>query len=121
MKGPTMKSNIMKTMSLVLALFVAGSLPSWAQDSELDKLKANMEKMQKSMEEMQKKIVDLEKEKAEKAAAPAPSAQSAIERTSPSYKTLEKVAAGQDIGRASEVVQRPAMNDQQEAAQRSKD
>ncbi len=113
-----MKTKIMKTMSLVLALFVANSLPSWAQDSELDKLKANMEKMQKTMEEMQKKILELEKEKA---AAPAPSAKSAIEQASPSYKVLEKVAAGQDIGKASEVTQRPAMNDQQEAAQRSKD
>jgi len=37
-KGPVTKSNLMKTMSLVLALFVAGSLPAWAQDSELDKL-----------------------------------------------------------------------------------
>jgi len=67
---------------------------------------------------MQKKIAELEKEKAEKAAAAAPTA---IERNSASYKTLEKVAAGQDIGKASEVTQRPAMNDQQEAAPRSKD
>src|SRR5580765_560077 len=68
------------------------------------------------MEEMQKKIAELEKEKEkEKAAA------SAIERTSPSYKALEKVAAGEDIGTASPVGQRPALNDQQEGAQRSKD
>jgi len=79
MKTPIMKSNILKTMSLVLALFAAGGFPAWAQNSELDQLKANMQKMQKSMEEMQKKIAELEKEKA------AATAKSAIERTSPSY------------------------------------
>jgi outer membrane DcaP-like protein len=110
-----MKSNIMKTMSLVLALFAAGGLTAWAQSPELDQLKATMQQMQKTMEEMQKRIAELEKEKA---AAPTPSA---IERTSPSYKALEKVAAGQDIGTASPVGQRPALNDQQEGAQRSKD
>ena len=110
-----MKSNIMKTMALVLALFAASGLPAWAQNSELDQLKANMQKMQKSMEEMQKKLEELEKEKA------AASASNAVARTSPSYQTLEKVAAGKDIGTASPVGHRPALNDQQEGAQRSKD
>lgn len=110
-----MKSNIMKTMSVVLALSAAGGLPAWAQNSELDQLKATMQQMQKSMEEMQKKIAEMEKEKA---AAPAASA---VERTSPSYQALEKAATGKDIGSASPVGHRPALNDQQEAAQRSKD
>ena len=110
-----MKSNIMKTMSLVLALSAAGGLPAWAQDSELDKLKASMQQMQKNMEEMQKKIAELEKEKA------AATNKSAIEKTSPSFQALEKVAAGQDIGTASPVGQRPALNDQQEGAQRPND
>jgi hypothetical protein len=117
MKTPIVKSNLMKTMSLVLALFAAGGLPAWAQDSELDKLKANMQQMQKNMEEMQKKIMELEKEKTNAPAA----APSAIERTSPSFQTLEKVAAGEAVGHASQVAQRPALNDQQEGAQRPKD
>src|SRR4030095_9278777 len=67
-----------------------------------------------NMEEMQKKIAELEKEKA------AATAKYAIEKTSPSYQALEKVAAVQSIGTARPVGQRPAMNEQQEGAQRPK-
>ena len=41
--------------------------------------------------------------------------------TSPSVKTLEKVAAGEQVGQQSPVKDRKAMNDQQEAASRPKD
>ena len=76
-----------------------------------------MQQMQKNMEEMQKKIAELEKEKTAAASAIAP----VRAPTSPPSKTLEKVAAGEDIGTASLVVHRPALNDQQEGAQRPKD
>ncbi len=110
-----MKTNMMKVIPLVVVLLVLRAVPAVAQSSELDQLKVTLQHMQKTIAEMQQKIAELEKEKA---VTPAPSA---IERNSPSYKALEKVAAGQDIGSASPVAQRPAFNDQQEAAQRSKD
>ena len=106
-----MKPNVMKTIPLIIALLTAGIIPAWAQNPELDQLKATMQQMQKTMEEMQKKIAELEKEK-----AAAPSATNGIERNSPSYQTLEKVAAGQDVGKASPVQDRHSFNDQQEGA-----
>lgn len=102
------------TAGVALGVFTAPIARAQSPE-ELQQLKANMQQMQKTMEEMRKKIAELEKEKA---AAPAASA---IDRTSPSYKALEKVAAGQDIGSASPVGQRPSFNDQQEGAQRPKD
>jgi len=100
--------------SVALGVFTAPIARAQSPE-ELQQLKAKLQEMQKSMEEMQKKIAELEKEKA------AATTKSAIEKTSPSYQALEKVAAGQGIGTASPVVQRPALNDQQEGAQRSKD
>jgi hypothetical protein len=96
----------------MLTLLFVGGTRAWAQQSELDQLKATMQTMQKNMEDMQKKIADLEKEKTQAAA---------VTNNSPSVKTIEKAAAGEDIGHASPVAARPAMNDQQEGAQRPKD
>ena len=104
-------------MLLALVLLAAGSLRVSAQNAELDQLKATLQQMQKTINEMQKKISDLEREKATNA-APAPSL---IERTSPSYQALEKVAAGTNLGSASLIEHRPALNDQQEGAPRPKD
>jgi len=60
-----MKPTIMKTLPVLLALTLAGSLPAWAQNADLDQLKTQLQSMQKMMEEMQKKIDQLEKEKAQ--------------------------------------------------------
>jgi hypothetical protein len=120
MKTTIMKYNVMKTMSLVLALFAAGGLTARAQDSDLDKLKANMEQMQKNMEEMQKKIADLEREKTATAAAMARGSNALVE-TSASVRAMEKIAAGGQVGTQSPVASRGALNDQQDAAPRSKD
>jgi hypothetical protein len=110
------RNRLVSGLAASVALGVFTTPIARAQSSEeLQQLKATMQQMQKSMEEMQKKIAELEKEKA------AAAAKSAIERTSPSYQALEKVAAGQPIGTASPVGQRPALNDQQEGAQRPKD
>jgi hypothetical protein len=103
----------MKIAPLVLVLLTA--IPASAQNSELDQMKNTLQQMQKTIDEMQKKILELEKEKAE-ARTP-----SAIEKVSPSYQTLEKIAAGQDLGHPSQIEQRPALNDQQEGAPRPRD
>ena len=120
-----MKNILTKTTPIVLALIVASSTLAQAQDSELEQVKAAMKAMQKQMEEMQKKIADLEREKQEKekaaAAAPTPPAPSKVAENSPSVQAVEKVAAGGDIGTQSPVADRHALNDQQEAAPRSKD
>ena len=110
------RNRLVSALAASVALGVFTAPIARAQSAEeIQQLKANMQKLQKSMEEMQKKIAELEKEKA------AATTKSAIEKTSPSFQTLEKVAAGQGIGTASPVVQRPALNDQQEGAQRPKD
>ena len=111
-----MKTSLITKLSLVFVLLATGSLRVSAQNAELDELKANLQRMQKTIEQMQKKISDLEKEKAVQTNAP-----SILERTSPSYQTLEKVAAGTNVGNASLIEHRPALNDQQEGAQRPKD
>jgi len=107
-----MKSLLIKTVVLVLVL--ATGLSAQAQNPELDQLKNTLQQMQKTIDEMQKKITELEKQK-----AAAPPAQTAID-ASPSYQSLEKIAAGL-LGTATQVERRPALNDQQEGAPRAKD
>jgi outer membrane DcaP-like protein len=118
-----MKPNPMKTKTTRLtaafvacALLGAGTLPAPCQSSELDQVKAAMETMRKNMEEMQKKLNELEAQK-----TAAPKTPSATEQSSQSVQTLEKVAAGQDIGNTTPVEHRPALNDQQEGAPRRTD
>jgi hypothetical protein len=86
---------------------------------EFKQLKGMVEQMQKTIEAQNARIVDLEKPKA----APAPTAvlPGVTAKTSPSLRTVEKVAAGEEVGQQSLVTYRGAMNDQQEAASRPKD
>ena len=105
---------------LAAALFAAPTLPTSAQNSELEELKAKMKAMEQTMEEMKQKIAELEKQKAP-APAPAQARASLLESNSPSVQTLEKVAAGETVARQSPVEDRGAMNDQQTAASRPKD
>lgn len=115
-----MKSKILLTTPLVLALLAVGSIPARAQDSDLDKLKAQMETMQKNMQEMQKKISDLEAEKA-KAAAAAPSTNAPFTTTAGGEKVQFAPVTKEVVGHASQVTPRNALNDQQEAAPRPDD
>src|SRR5262245_13285134 len=115
-----MKMNIAKATPLTLALLIAGGTSAWAQSSELDQLKTQMEQMQKTMQDMQKKINELEaKEKAPTAAST--NALPVVAASSPSVQTIEKIASGQDIGEASLVQDRGALNDQQVGAPRPTD
>ena len=107
-----------------IILTVGVGLTAPTRGSEIDDLKAQMQAMQKSMEQMQKKIAQLESEnQAQKqrtaAAKPAPlgpaqapPGASAVTIAPPTV-TVE--------GHASEIKQRPAVNDQQVAAPRPND
>src|SRR6185436_12346272 len=85
---------------------------------EFKQLKTMMEQMQKTIEAQNARIAELEKGKA----AAKPSVMPGVTaETSPSIRTVEKVAAGGSIGHQSPVTFRDALNDQQEAASRPKD
>src|ERR1700741_2078417 len=121
-----------KTSFLTLFVLFAVLVPAPA--SELDELKATIQSMQKSMEQMQAKIADLERENhkqkhhppdsktgpaaaaepavATEGAASAPASDQAV-TIAPTAVTIE--------GRASEIKDRPAMDDQHEAAPRPND
>lgn len=130
-----MKKDSGVAVIVMIALSIGVGPTSSARASEIDDLKAEMRIMQQSMDQMQKKISQLEqenqkqKQKQQVAATrtvPAPPAEgphpapplidangNAVVTIAPQTVTLE--------GHASEVTQRPAVNDQQEAAPRPND
>ena len=130
-----MKKDSGVAVLVIVALSIGVGSTSSARASEIDDLKAEMRIMQQSMDQMQKKISQLEqenqkqKQKQQVAATrtvPAPPAEgprpapplidangNAVVTIAPRTVTLES--------HASEVTQRPAVNDQQEAAPRPND
>ena len=127
------KRSVIPTITLFI-FFVSG-LP--ARASEVDELKATVQAMQKSMEQMQARIAELERENhkqkqqavASKTAAAARASAPAAEP--PADSTSEAASGNQTVtiaptavtieGRASEIKDRPALDDQQEAAPRPND
>jgi hypothetical protein len=105
-----------KSLIVAMSLLVVMATPVFAQNSELDQLKAAVNSMQQTIDQLKQKIADLEKQQAH---PPAPT--NALQATSPSVQTLEKVAEGQPVGEKSPITYRGALNDQQEAASRPKD
>lgn len=120
-----------KSVAIALAVFVSFAVVAPARASELDELKATIQSMQKSMEQMQAKIAELERENhknkqqattsraapaaaviATEGAASAPASDQTV-TIAPTAVTIR--------GRASEIKDRPAMDDQQEAAPRPDD
>jgi flagellar motor protein MotB len=129
-----MKRRIRRLFALGATAFVALSLVHSVQASELEELKATMQQMQQQMQQMQKKIAQLEHENAQQkkqqrkqpsttAATTAPESTNVPPSgNAPSNETVTIAPEAVTIeGRASEVRQRPAMNDQQEAAPRPND
>jgi DcaP outer membrane protein len=123
--------NNRKSVALTLAIFVSFAVVTSARASELDELKATIQSMQQSMEQMQKRIAELERENhkqkqhaAVSRAAPA-AATAPIETTEPASASDQTVTIAPTAvtiqGRASEIKDRPAMDDQQEAAPRPND
>jgi hypothetical protein len=120
------KTPVIVTLMLLVGLGLV--VPTHA--SEMDELKATVQAMQKSMAEMQKKIAVLEQENQKykhqatvsRAAAPVPAPVEAPAAGAASTETVTIAPAAVTIeGRASQVTQRPAMDNEQEAAPRPND
>jgi outer membrane DcaP-like protein len=126
-----MTKNAKRSVVLSLTFVVSFALVSPARASELDELKATIQSMQKNMEQMQKRIAELEQENHKQkqhasthSAAPAV-ATAPVENasgTAPSDQTVTIAPTAVTIqGRASQIKDRPALDDQQEAAPRPND
>ena len=127
--------NSSKSVALNLAVFVSFLVAIPARASEIDELKATIQSMQKSMEQMQARISELEQENHKQ------KKQTAASRSAPPpvTGTVEPAAAPPSVGEsgtqvvtiaptavtieghASQIKDRPAMDDQQEAAPRPND
>jgi hypothetical protein len=108
---------------LLFAVILAS--PVRAQPAEdFQKLKTMIEQMQRTIEAQNARIAELESNRTAHVTAPVPATTPRSDRlqaNSPSIQTMEKVAAGEQIGHQSQVTYRGALNDQQEAASRPKD
>jgi len=118
-----------------LAFFAAFGTSAPARASEVDELKATVQAMQKSMEQMQARITELEQEnhKQKKQAAASRTAPPPAAAVAPAVgPTSAPAASGDQVvtiaptavtieGRPSQIKDRPAMDDQQEAAPRPND
>ena len=118
-----------------LAFFAAFGTSAPARASEVDELKPTVQAMQKSMEQMQARITELEQEnhKQKKQAAASRTAPPPAAAVAPAVgPTSAPAASGDQVvtiaptavtieGRPSQIKDRPAMDDQQEAAPRPND
>src|SRR4029077_5163237 len=117
-----------------IALLIPIALTTPARASEIDELKAEMRVMQQSMDQMRKRMTQLEqenqKQKQQEVATSRTAPAAPAEGPRPAPPLID--ANGNQIvtiapkavtieGHASEVAQRPAINDQQEAAPRPND
>jgi hypothetical protein len=131
-----MNSRLKRSFALPTALVAALAFLTPASASELEELKAQMEQMQQQMQQMQKKIARLEQENAEQrkqpsgkemAGPPAAAAAQSPENpppggtTSGSQTVTIAPTAVTVEGQASQIRDRAAMNDQQQAAPRPND
>src|SRR5690349_17851466 len=126
-----MSTNALTRPVVRVALFVVIGLSSAVKASELDDLKAQIRFMQQSMDQMRQRLTQLEKENQKqkqqaastKVAAPAEGPHPApplIDANGNEIVTIVPSAVTVQ-GHASQVTQRPAINDQQEAAPRPND
>src|SRR5215471_4629971 len=132
-----MKMGRRQNFTFILALLIGVGSTMSVRASELDDLKAQMRVMQETMDQMQKKITHLEQENqkqkqqqqqqvATSKKAPAPPAEGPhpppplIDANGNAVVTIAPQAVT-IAGHASEVTDRPAVNDQQEPAPRPND
>jgi len=131
----SMKKNARIALIIAVVLLVGVGSTLSARASEIDDLKAQMRIMQQTMDQMAKKISQLEEDnqkqkKQQQVAASRKSPASPAEGPHPAPALID--ANGNAVvtiapkpvtieGHASEVTQRPAVNDQQEAAPRPND
>jgi cell division protein FtsB len=122
-----------RSVILSLTLCASLALTAPARATEVDELRATVQAMQKSMEQMQARIGELERENhkqkqqaaASRAAPPAPAEGTVASPPSGSVGGNQTVTIAPTAvtieGRASEIKDRPALDDQQEAAPRPND
>jgi hypothetical protein len=118
------KNNNIKQLALALAASAVLAAPAARAQTaeEFKQLQSLVEQLQKTVDAQNARIADLEKAKGAATPAPAPRVMPGLTgETSPSIRTLEKVAAGEQVATQSPVTYRGALNDQQEAASRPKD
>src|SRR5262249_22291731 len=117
-------------LAAAVAFTALAAPPVRAQTAEeFKQLKALVEQLQKTIDAQNARIGELEKNQPAKPPAPPappaavpPAALPALAaETSPSFRTVEKVAAGGQVGQKSPVTDRGALDDKQEAASRPKD
>jgi len=126
--------NNRKSVALTLAVFVSFAVVTPARASEVDELKATVQAMQNSMEQMQARIAELEQEnhKQKKQAAASRAAPPPAAAVEPASGSTSAAGSSDQVvtiapttvtieGRASEIKDRPAMDDQQVAAPRPND
>jgi hypothetical protein len=120
MKKTTQSMNqVRQALTAALTVLALASPAVQAQTAEeFKQLKTLVDQMKQTIDAQNSRIADLEKSKAAKPAAATPGVSA---ETSPSVKTVEKIAAGGQVGQQSPVTYRGALNDQQEAASRPKD
>jgi len=119
--GMQVPNRIGSLLALASALVVLAVPPVTAQTAEeFQQLKSMVEQMQQTINAQNARIAELEKSRANQPAANAPSAVAPVSKAaaSPSVRTLEKAAAGQEAGAPSPVTYRNAMNDRQTGAPR---
>ena len=116
MKTPKLQANTIARVLLCSATALTlGTRPARAQTAQdFNQLKATVDSMKQTIDAQATRIVELER--AARAAVPAGTTAAAV--ASPSQKTIDTVAGGGTVGKASPVENRGAMNDQQEAASR---
>ena len=114
-----------RALAAAIALTALGAPAVRAQTAEeFQQLKAMVEQMQQTIQAQNARIAELERVKGAPAPVPAPApppAPAAVmpgvtAETSPSMRTIEKVAGGEPVGQQSPVTYRGTLNDQQEAA-----
>jgi hypothetical protein len=130
-----MTKNHHTPFSLTLAFLISFAGLTSVRASEIDELKATIQSMQKSMEQMQSRITELEQENHRQrkqatasrtapppAAAVAPASAPTVVGESGSTQIVTIAPTAVTIeGRPSQIKDRPALDDQQEAAPRPND
>jgi hypothetical protein len=122
MKTTQARMKTQRTLVAALAVSALAAPSVGAQTADdYKQLKSLIEQMQKTIDAQNSRINELEKAKGVTPAPGAATMPGVTAQTSPSIRTVEKVAAGESVGHQSPVTFRDAMNDQQEAASRPKD
>src|SRR6476646_5215154 len=108
---------IERTSVLAVALLGAVGGPTYAQNADIEQLKATVQQMQKTINEQNARIAELEKAKAGKPTAP-----TATEKDKSLAEIVKETEQpGTTVGHQSPVTYRATLKDEQEAAPRPND